>query len=340
MPTSYSGDPTASETPSPAPGPGAVPITKIPIDGEALNASSISQALKTLADFSAWLALPDQAELQATASDWAVKLALWRNAQGIRRFSIDHQGLPVNDVQLVQENFLADAVSMSTTGEAALTGTWWRKSIQGGGSIVIQDPGDSATGKAEHRSVLMTPATSGSMVAMRRPALASYSPGVVFSLEWDALITDTCTDQIIMMGAGDPLTGSLIASPAEIISGFNTGAFFRKDVDDVHWQCHLGDGDSWHADGTTVDIDSDAWHRFRIEYHGTLVADVYGTARIVFLIDGAVVTNATSYLPDPADEIAACTYFGIENPEVVEAVPGLLIRAPISFGSSCSTDET
>ncbi len=54
MPTAYTGSAVATEAPSPPPGPGVAPIVNIPIDGESLNAASVAQGFKTLADFAAY----------------------------------------------------------------------------------------------------------------------------------------------------------------------------------------------------------------------------------------------------------------------------------------------
>jgi hypothetical protein len=55
MATNYTGNPAASQAPSPNPGFGVAPILSLPDDLDPLNASSIIQALKAVADWSAWL---------------------------------------------------------------------------------------------------------------------------------------------------------------------------------------------------------------------------------------------------------------------------------------------
>jgi hypothetical protein len=54
MPSQYTGVPTASQSPSPAPGTGVAPILNLPTAGDLLTISSILQAFKALADWSAW----------------------------------------------------------------------------------------------------------------------------------------------------------------------------------------------------------------------------------------------------------------------------------------------
>ena len=60
MSTNYTSDPTATRAPSPAPAPAAKPIVVIPSDGDALNAASITQALKVLADYAGFAAAGQQ----------------------------------------------------------------------------------------------------------------------------------------------------------------------------------------------------------------------------------------------------------------------------------------
>lgn len=57
MPSSYTGNPAATEAPSPPPGANVAPIVSLPIDPDAFNAASHYQVYKVLADFIAWLTL-------------------------------------------------------------------------------------------------------------------------------------------------------------------------------------------------------------------------------------------------------------------------------------------
>jgi hypothetical protein len=55
MSSDYTGDPTATQAPSPPPGRAVEPIVRRPTDGDALSAASVEQDFKVLADFAAWL---------------------------------------------------------------------------------------------------------------------------------------------------------------------------------------------------------------------------------------------------------------------------------------------
>jgi len=55
MASTYTGNPTATQSPSPPPGPGVLPIFNLPTDGDDYAASSVEQSFKTAADFIGWL---------------------------------------------------------------------------------------------------------------------------------------------------------------------------------------------------------------------------------------------------------------------------------------------
>lgn len=53
--SNYTGDPAATQAPSPPPGQDVEPVGDLPDDGDALNAASVAQAFKVCLDFIAWL---------------------------------------------------------------------------------------------------------------------------------------------------------------------------------------------------------------------------------------------------------------------------------------------
>ena len=55
MPSSYSGNPTAQQSPGDVPGPSSNMVLALPNDGEARNVASILQPFKELADWFTWL---------------------------------------------------------------------------------------------------------------------------------------------------------------------------------------------------------------------------------------------------------------------------------------------
>jgi len=54
MPSDYTSSPSATQAPSPTPAQDALPIARLPVDGEAANVASITQIVKMLADGLGW----------------------------------------------------------------------------------------------------------------------------------------------------------------------------------------------------------------------------------------------------------------------------------------------
>src|SRR5262245_1392722 len=54
MPSNYTSDPTATQSPSSAPGQDVLPIARLPVDGDPANVASIYQTLKMLTDGLGW----------------------------------------------------------------------------------------------------------------------------------------------------------------------------------------------------------------------------------------------------------------------------------------------
>lgn len=55
MPTNFSGNPTAAESPSPAPSEGGIPIASLPVDADAFNSASVYQMVKVAMDWIAFI---------------------------------------------------------------------------------------------------------------------------------------------------------------------------------------------------------------------------------------------------------------------------------------------
>jgi hypothetical protein len=62
--TNYTGDPSATQSPGPTPGPGVIPIMNLPADGDPLAAASVAQAFKESADYIAYI------QTQQPGSPW------------------------------------------------------------------------------------------------------------------------------------------------------------------------------------------------------------------------------------------------------------------------------
>ena len=89
MPTTYPGDPTATQAPADPPeGDGGISVN-IPIASEARSVSSIAQAFKVFADYIAFLLAPF-----AKASAWTQCIMRFRTSELGTRFCVDHAGFP------------------------------------------------------------------------------------------------------------------------------------------------------------------------------------------------------------------------------------------------------
>lgn len=85
MASQYTGDPTATQAPSPTPGMGVYPIGNLPVDGDTLNASAFAQAYKVCLDYIAFL----QSKMifgippwDATTSYHSLSIVAWRTSDG------------------------------------------------------------------------------------------------------------------------------------------------------------------------------------------------------------------------------------------------------------------
>lgn len=78
MASDYTGNPSAAQSPSPAPGPGIIQTVRLPADGDALNAASVAQAWKTLVDRQAFDAYPGR--VCSFRERWDIAAATLTNA--------------------------------------------------------------------------------------------------------------------------------------------------------------------------------------------------------------------------------------------------------------------
>lgn len=137
MSTTYTGVSTAVQVPDTAPEPSKGPTLQLPVDGEALNASSIYQAFKVLADH-----VHFAVKKRAKASQWGGHIERWRTANGHTRFGVDQLGFPSGHVMCVDEIWspgvsdIGAAIGGSGTQDAVFTPhpSWRRKALSGGGN--------------------------------------------------------------------------------------------------------------------------------------------------------------------------------------------------------------
>lgn len=321
MSTTYPGDPTATEAPSVKPTPGVVPSVVIPADGEALNIASITQALKVLADFEAWLMSP-----RSKTADWAIPMQLWRSAQLHRRFGIDHLGLPMGRLQLWQQNwegdeFVTAAGAVLTSNARSDTGWRFHALQQGAGSsaVGIQDPGTAGFPQTRF-AILFTGNTAGDYSVIEKSAACRFGNDVTFAMEWEHVFF-SLPAYTYAMGFND--RASFVAGGhAAIAQFYGVGAV-------GNWRCQTDNGT------TLTDVDSGVAlalgtrARFRIEYHGSILDDS-GVERVLFFINGVLVANITTTMPSLAASTLATPFFGQLNSG---GVTGVMQIGTVRFGA-------
>jgi hypothetical protein len=140
MATDYTGNPTATQAPASAPGPGVAPIVRIPADGDASNAASITQEIKALADYVAWLTKYSGGGVYGDGSDGTASV------DGANTFSWASKSGA--DYTLIRDVFLD---SLTVTGASTTLKTngyriWVRNTLTTSGGGKIWMIGNAASG--------------------------------------------------------------------------------------------------------------------------------------------------------------------------------------------------
>jgi len=283
MPTTYTGNPTATQAPGPQPRAGQLPAASLPVDGEAANAASIAQAHKEAMDYIAWLCRPTARSTQWTEATWKVGAP-----NGVNRFSIDHQGFPAWGQLTIRENWLTDeSVGGSTSsGRFARLSVPWGWGVIGTSTILTKPP-SSTTGQSLAFPTIWLPTdgTSGSTVSLQLnsncPCFADTNNTIV--MEWAACMDTTGANAVTwQMG---------------LLSNTNTAkAMIQKANGDSNWQCITSDGTSTSTVDSGAAPGANIFQRFKIVYSGA-AGDDSGVARCLFFIDGSLVANITTTLP-------------------------------------------
>jgi hypothetical protein len=285
MATPYTGDETATQAPSPPPGPDVAPIVVLPDDGDADNAASVAQAFKVLADFIAWLMAP-----LAVVAAWAQTIFWWSDARGNKRFVIDHFGFPAGALDARTEMW-QPAAGFAVSGAGPTTnGSWtWTSNASGSGSVVNAPGivvGANFSSLSPCLQINVDGTGSGKTGSWGEAATSIFVDESIVELEFDAEAYTVSGIQWDMGFAANGAPGSI-----------SKGVYFSRPVGaGVNWQCITVDGGS----PTTVDsgilATGGTHHQFRIIVVGASISDD-STARALFYIDGALVANITSTLP-------------------------------------------
>jgi hypothetical protein len=270
----------------------------IPADGEALNVASITQALKVLADFEAWMLSP---RAQAGGGGLDVKyqeaIQIWRSAALHKRFGIDHLGFPMGQIQRWEQDWESAALEQIGVGSTLVTQSGWQSTVvkvgAGAGNVTILSPGSSIPGCRHLRLDAGNSSNDRSLVTKLGQCL--FHADVALAMEWSATIPSL---QNYSYGMGFN-TESVYAS-----AGHGPIAQFFANGPGGNWHCQTDDGTTLNDVDSGVAIGT-ARTRFRIEYHGANVDDA-STERVLFFIDGVIKANITANMPSvPATPLAS-----------------------------------
>lgn len=274
MSTTYTGDRTATEAPSPAPGLDVSPQVVIPADGvDDVNAASIAQALKVPADFIDWIThhmdVRDYQPGVRFRENWIQYMAAmvqpqrpWRVLSTIDDGNgfVATSPTPSPCIQISPGHVSTDNLWI-VTGEV--------------------DPGDATR-------VLTN--TGGFFDS-------SYTSAVISpSLEWRAAMS--------VIGANNTKWQMGWTDAVSTANAYQSNAaYFRKASADTNWQAvtHAGGVDT--VVDTGVPPTAFGWQQFRIEW------DFTGTPTVRFYINGNLVATNTTHVPSMYGRIG----FGAER---------------------------
>jgi hypothetical protein len=302
MPTPYSGDRTATQTPASPPNAGAVPIASLPIAGEGATAASVAQMVKVLADYIAFEQHPF-----GNSTSWGQKIRAFQDALATHdRFAIDHWGLPRGEFFQWKEDWtpatpfgLVGPVSGTTTSQAGK----WDVTLKGGGDTILSLPPGQPLGIPPFPTAL-TGAISPNAYRQAAIILDGAATGNLaqFRLQSDYARSVFDTDTLIVLEAEVQIDTVLgvewrigFCNTGESINSITEGVYFqRPDAGGTNWKCRTVSGAS-----STVDSGvsaSPGEHHFEIDLVGSDVSDD-GVSRALFFIDGVLVANLAGTLP-------------------------------------------
>lgn len=292
MSTTYTGSPTTPEAPASAPDSITPPILTLPADGDALNAASIAQLAKCLANEVAFERL-----IRATGGDASGRpIKEWLNELLNVRAFIDHNGFPAG--KYIGWNEYWDACELATKNTIS-NGNWggrWAYSLDGSvsgvvGAVDYTTPTfDCPTSAAE----LVTPATgtaaAAHVEAKRFPIYLNADTDAVF--EWDftpALITPGSVEVSMGLAALRQLATTTTWS-----AGAHGGAALVLRTGDTHWQCYSCNVASGTPVYTDTGLAANATTRFRarIEVKGANAASG-AAAHVMFWLMGSLKADIT-----------------------------------------------
>ena len=312
MSSNYTGDETATQSPSPPPGPDVAPIVVLPSDGDADNAASVAQAFKVLADFIAWLVAPFANIANQAQRIWAVQCA-----RLLARGGFDHRGFPAGNLLRWSEDWNDIGAVTKTTGSGGWFGRWrWStNAIAGLSTVDVGVP----TGSADVTPWLKLSGGSGpgcAVVEMYRGQQATSGGGIDYVLEF-LLRFDTINGDLSLRRDFDgTLVGLAPTSPFESINPKGIGLYFPQGGTNLLFYSNLSGTPASPID-TGVAAVINTTYRVRLEMQSPATSD-NTASRFLCYINGAVVADvAPGSLPNIALTPAFLAY-------AATGLPGLM----------------
>lgn len=324
MPTTYTGDKTATQAPADPPEPEGSIQASLIAGGDFPNASAFEQFCKVFADYIDWLIKP-----QAAVGSFVKGVMAWRAANGHRRFAIDHVGFPNGQVLVNDVNWVGSAAGAVEKFGAAASYAAYRAMPEWAYKAV------NVTGSAR---AIMAPSVFGPALGIL-PGEALNDYCTVYRSPMGALRADNhvaldftsgvpIQDITTHIGVCDE-PGSHIGASADFI-GFRINSA-------TNWECLTRAGGVTTAtdSGVTASIGGARLDRLRVEWSGETVADD-ATRAVRFYVNGVLRQTHTTNLP-----LGMLTGIGISQLRATAAAGGdTLIVGPMRFRMSLSELET
>lgn len=301
MSTTRAGDPTATQSPSAPPTPGATPTQTLPADGDACNAASVAQALKVSADFDAWSKSPRaQAAAGTGASNWIEAIQLWKNARLQTRFLVDHLGFPAGKFVHWQEDWAAAYTSFHSGPGLSqpFIGRWLGSIDAAGPSQVIVNYGSNELRSPAYRIEMGTSGAEIRVFTRTIPVKADADTAMV--MQWDECVHAGTLNTFEQVGGLVPMSYCTGGVGSAFSATAPNGCAFLRRTGDTNWFVYTKNGGSPAFFDTGVAVAVGTPIRFRIETVGANVGDD-STARAIFYVNGVFKTSvAVGTIADPA----------------------------------------
>ena len=296
-PANVTGNATAGESPSPDPDAGTAPISTVPVSGDPVTAASVRQALGNPIDHLAFEKAPF-----AKAGAWALPVKPFRNARLQTRFFVDHGGLPGGRFYRFTEMWTPSTPFNLGPGFSQ-AGLWTYQGSGSAGGTSPQPPGAGTfnpSNAARNLNLNLDGTSSGNrgQINLTDPT-ACFTDDNYVAVDFDfAIRTILNTDWVIGLCSG------------ELIDAIAQGAFIILPAGlAVTYKARTINGGSPTEVDTGVAGTAGVPHHLRIEWWGANVADD-SAAHAIFYIDGALVANITTTLPNSGTHLIVPIFGG------------------------------